>query len=104
MILDALALKLKRDARGDLRGRHFVATLTVQAVSWYLRYASGCREIEETPLERGPEVDHSTINRWVLAYAPTVERRPRQFREPPCGSMPVDETHIRVRGQWRHLY
>ena len=39
MILNALALKLKREARGDFRGRHFEASLIVQAVSWYLRYA-----------------------------------------------------------------
>src|SRR4051794_17193159 len=68
MILNALALKLKRQARDDFRGRHFEATLIVQAVSWYLRYALSYRDIEELFLERGLEVDHSTINRWVLAY------------------------------------
>ncbi|ACL55591.1 hypothetical protein Mnod_0553 [Methylobacterium nodulans ORS 2060] len=39
MILNALALKLKRQTRGDFKGRHFEATLIIQAVSWYLRYA-----------------------------------------------------------------
>ena len=67
MILNALALKLKRQARGDFKGRHFEATLIVQAVSWYLRYALSYRDIEEMLLERGLEVDHSTLNRWVLA-------------------------------------
>ena len=47
MILNALALKLKRRARGDFRRRHFEATLIVQAVSWYLRYALSYRDIEE---------------------------------------------------------
>src|SRR3954467_7937369 len=55
-------------------------------------------------LERGLEVDHSTINRWVLAYAPSIERRLRMFRKPHCGSVRIDETYIRVRGQWRYLY
>jgi IS6 family transposase len=104
MILNALALKLKRQARGDFRGRHFEATLIVQAVSWYLRYALSYRDIEEMLLERGLTVDHSTINRWVLAYAPAIERRLRQFRKPHCGSVRVDETYIKVRGQWRYLY
>ena len=104
MILNALALKLKREARGDFRGRHFEANLIVQAVSWYLRYALSYRDIEEMLLERGLTVDHSTINRWVLAYPPALERRLRRFRKPHCGSVRVDETYIRVRGQWRYLY
>lgn len=50
------------------------------------------------------EVDHPTINRWVLAYAPAIERRLRRFRKPHCGSVRVDETYLRVRGRWRDLY
>ncbi len=50
------------------------------------------------------EVDHSTLNRWVLAYAPPIERRLRHFRQPHCGSIRVDETYVRVRGEWRYLY
>ncbi|CAO4148994.1 hypothetical protein DHODJN_13930 [Methylorubrum extorquens] len=54
----------------------------MQAVSWYLRYPSSYRDIEELFLERGVEVDHSTLNRWVLAYAPLIEKRLRPFRKP----------------------
>ena len=92
MILSAIALKLKRQARGDFKGRHFEATLIVQAVSWYLRYPLSYRNIEEMLLERGVEVDHSTLKRWVLAYAPAIERRLRAFRKPHCGSVRIDET------------
>jgi transposase-like protein len=99
MILDAL----KRQAEGDFRGRDFEATLIVQAVSWYLRHALSYRDIEEMLLKRGIDVDHSTINRWVLAYAPAIERRLRQFRKPHCGSVRVDEIYMKVRGQWRYL-
>lgn len=63
MILKALALKLKREARGDFRSRHCEAGLIVQIVSWFLRYALSYRDIEEMLLERGLEVDHSTIHR-----------------------------------------
>jgi IS6 family transposase len=49
----------------------------VQAVSWYLRYPLSYRDIEELFLERGLAVDHATLNRWVLAYAPLIERRLR---------------------------
>lgn len=49
-------------------------------------------------------MDHATLNRWVLAYAPLIEKRMRQFRRPHCGSVRIDETYIKVRGQWRYLY
>jgi transposase, IS6 family len=104
MILNALVEQLKRRAKDDFKGRHFQAMLILQAVSWYLRYPLSYREIEELFRERGLEVDHSTLNRWVLAYAPLIERRLRSFRKPHCGSVRIDETYIRVRGQWRYLY
>ena len=49
-------------------------------------------------------MDHATLNRWVLAYAPLIERRLRSFRKPHCGSIRIDETYIKIRGQWRYLY
>src|SRR3954466_16255012 len=104
MILNALALKLKRRSQDNFKGRHFEATLIVQAVSWYLRYPLSYRDIEEMFLERGVEVDHSTLNRWVLAYAPSIEKGLRHFRKPHCGSVRIDETYVKIRGQWRYLY
>jgi transposase-like protein len=104
MILNALVERLKRRSRDDFKGRHFEAALILQVVSWYLRYPLSYRDIEEMLLERGLAVDHSTLNRWVLAYAPLIERRLRAFRRPHCGSVRIDETYIRIRGQWRYLY
>jgi IS6 family transposase len=104
MILNALVERLKRRAKNDFKGRHFEASLILQAVSWYLRYPLSYRDIEELFRERGLEVDHSTLNRWVLAYAPLIERRLRLFRKPHCGSVRIDETYIRIRGHWRYLY
>ncbi len=104
MILNALVETLKRRAKDDFKGRHFEATLILQAVSWYLRYPLSYRDIEELFRERGLPVDHSTLNRWVLVYAPLIERRLRAFRKPHCGSIRIDETYIKIRGQWRYLY
>jgi IS6 family transposase len=75
MILSALVERLKRRSKDDFKGRHFEATLIVQAVSWYLSYLLSYplsyllsyRDIEELFLERGLAVDHSTLNRWVRA-------------------------------------
>src|SRR3954453_5826041 len=78
-----------------LKGRHFEASLILQAVSWYLRYPLSYRDIEELFRERGLAVDHATLNRWVLVYAPLIERRLRTFRKPHCGSIRVDETYVR---------
>jgi len=103
MILSNIAAKLKQRAKADVQGRHFEAALIVQAVSWYLRYPLSDRDIEELFLERGLDVDHSTLNRWVLAYAPLIEKRLRQFHRPHCGSVRIDETYIKVRGRWRYL-
>lgn len=60
------------------------------------------RDLEEMFRERGFEVDHSTIDRWVLAYAPLIEKRLRRFRRPYCGSVRVDETYVKIRGKWRY--
>ena len=50
------------------------------------------------------EVNHSTINRWVLAYASLIEKRLRQFRLPHCGLIRVDETYVKTDGKWPYLY
>ena len=104
MILNAIAEKLKRQSKDDFKGRHFESWLIVQAVTWYLRYPLSYRDLENMFFERGFEVDHSTVNRWVLAYAPQIEKRLRQFRRPHCGSIRVDETYVKIRGKWRYLY
>jgi hypothetical protein len=63
MILRAIAEKLKRRSKDDFKGRHFEASLIVQAVCWYLRYPLSYRDIEELFWERGLEVDHSVRSR-----------------------------------------
>ena len=61
MILSAIAEKLKRRSKDDFRGRHFEASLILQAVCWYLRYPLSYRDIEELFLERGLAVDHVSV-------------------------------------------
>ena len=96
--------KLFSKWRGDFKGRHFEASMIIQAVSWYLLYALSYRDIEQMYRERGTSVDHSTLNRWILKYTPLLERRLRYFKRPHCGSVRIDETYIRVKGEWKYLY
>jgi IS6 family transposase len=86
------------------RGRHFQDQLIVLCVRWYLRYCLTLRDLEELMAERGLPVDHSTIGRWVLRYAPELNRRIRGEVRFPNRSWRVDETMIRVAGQWKYPY
>ena len=67
-------------------------------VRWYLRYCLTLRDLEELP------IDHSTIGRWVLRYAPELNKLVRREIRPPNRSWRVAETYIRVAGVWTYLY
>ncbi len=73
-------------------------------VRWYCRYPLSYRDLEEMMVERGVEVDHATINRWVLKYAAELDKRIRPHLRPTNDSWRVDETYIKVKGQWKYLY
>ena len=86
------------------RGRHFEDEIILLCVRWYLRYALSFRDLEELMAERSLSVDHSTIWRWVQRYAPILnERLCRELRHP-NRSWRVDETYVRVAGNWTYLY
>ena len=84
--------------------RHFQAEIILLNVRWYCRYALSYRDLEEMMQERGVAVDHSTINRWVLKYAPELDKRIRPHLHCTNGSWRVDETYIKVKGRWKYLY
>ena len=86
------------------RGRHFRSEVIVLCVRWYLRYPLSYRDLEEMMAERGLAIDHSTIARWVLYYAPILNRRIRREMRRPNRSWRVDETYVRVAGKWTYLY
>ena len=86
------------------RRRHFQDHVIVLCVRWYLRYCLTLRDLEELMAERGLDVDHSTIGRWVLRYAPELYKRIRRDTRTPNRSWRVDETYVRVAGRWTYLY
>ena len=84
--------------------RHFQAEIILLCVRWYVRYSLSYRDLEEMMLERGLQVDHTTIYRWVQHYAQELERRCRPHVKPTTDSWRVDETYIKIKGSWMYLY
>jgi putative transposase len=76
----------------EFRGSHFGWEVILWGVRWYVAYPISYRQLEEMMQERGVEVDHSTLNRWVLKYVPLLDK---QFRACKCvvgSSWRMDET------------
>jgi putative transposase len=73
-------------------------------VRWYVAYPISYRQLEEMMRERGVEVDHSTLNRWVLKYVPLLDQQFRARKRPVGSSWRMDETYVRIEGAWKYLY
>jgi transposase, IS6 family len=84
--------------------RHFEGQIILLCVRWYLRYCLSYRDLEEMITERGLKVDHTTIYRWVQQYAPELEKRCKPHLKQTSDSWRVDETYIKVKGEWLYLY
>ena len=84
--------------------RHFQGEIILLCVRWYLRYGLSYRNLEEIMMERGLSVDHTTIYRWVMTYAPQIEQKARKYLKSTNESGRVDETYIKVKGKWKYLY
>jgi hypothetical protein len=72
--------------------------------TWYLRFKLSLRDLVEMMAERGLSMAHTTIMRWVQRYAPEFEKRWRRFARAVGQSWRVDETYVKIRGEWRYLY
>ena len=70
----------------SFKQRHFKQEMILMLIRWYVAYALSYRDIEELAAERGLNVDHSTINRWVIHYAPQLEASFRKRCKRPMGS------------------
>src|SRR3546814_6179534 len=91
-------------AMNDFKGRHFTSEVILWAVRWYCRYGISYRDLEEMLSERGIDVDHTTIYRWVQRYAPEMAKRLRWFwRRGFDPRWRLDETYVKVRGKWTYM-
>ena len=73
-------------------------------VRWYVAYPLSTRHVEALMEDRGVEVDHATINRWVIKYSPLLEEAFHRRKRPVWISWRMDETSIKVKGEWQYLY
>ena len=85
-------------------GRHFDGEIVVLCVRWYLSFKLSYRDLVSMMSERGIRLAHTTILRWVQHYTPEFEKRWRRYARPVGGSWRMDETYVKVRGEWVYLY
>jgi putative transposase len=89
----------------DFKGHRIEKTIILTCVRWYLAYSLSYLNLEEMMAERGVTIDHSNLYRWVQKFTPKLEAVFRKSKKRSVGtSWRVDETYIKIKGQWRYLY
>ena len=88
----------------NFKGAQFPPEVILMGVRWYLAYPLSTRHVEELLEERGVNVDHATINRWVIKYSPQLEEAFHRCKRSVWTSWRMDETYIKVKGEWKYLY
>ena len=88
----------------SFKGRHFPKDVILFAVFFYLRYPVSYHDLEEIMQERGVDVDHATLNRWVIDYSPLVAEEAQKRKGSTSRSWRVDETYLKVKGRWVYQY
>jgi transposase-like protein len=84
-------------------GYRFLPEIIVLAVRWYFRFGLSYRDVEELLAERGIEVDHVTVLRWVQRFTPLLMDAARPCRHAVGGRWFVDETYVKMAGRWRDV-
>ena len=88
----------------SFKGAHFPPDVILMGVRWYVAYPLSYRHVEELLEERGVPIDHAAIQRWVVKYSPLLEEAFHRRKRPVWVSWRMDETYLKVKGQWRYLY
>ena len=84
--------------------RHYESEIILLCVRWYLTYPLSYRQVAEMVNERGLDIHHTTIFRWVQQYGSELEKRCRPYLHPTNDSWRVDETYVKIKGKNRYLY
>jgi len=92
------------ELRKVLKRLHYPLEVMLVCARWYAAYPLSLRHLEEMMQERGVFVDHSTVHRWALKILPILAAVFRRRKRPVGTSWRLDETYIKVAGQWKYLY
>ena len=87
-----------------MKGMRFPKEIILLCIRWYAAYPLSYRNLEEMMQERGVYVDHSSVSRWTVKFLPMLEKIFRKHKRPVGLSWRMDETYIKVNGQWKYLY
>src|SRR4028118_2265643 len=93
-----------KHSSSPFKWRHCAPDVILLCVRWYCRFQLSYRDVEEMMRERGLDVDHSTVFRWVQRYAPEINTRLRPHLKMSGTSYRVDETYIKVGKTCKYLY
>ena len=84
--------------------KHYQSDIIILCVRWSLKYPLSYRNLQDMMEERGLFIHHTTIYRWVNEYSPTINRKLRKYLKKTSDSWRVDETYLKVKGEWTYLY
>ncbi|AOM14293.1 hypothetical protein BTI247_59630 (plasmid) [Bacillus thuringiensis Bt18247] len=102
LFLKGCVIRMKKET--SFKWRHYQPDIILLTVRWYLRYNLSFRNLVEMMEERGLSLAHTTIMRWVYQYGPKLDKRIQRYLKQTNDSWRVDETYIKVKGQWMYLY
>ncbi|MEM7213221.1 MAG: IS6 family transposase [Pseudomonadota bacterium] len=88
----------------DFKGVHYPKSVILYAVFFYIRYGVSYRDLEEIMAERGVDVDHATLNRWVVKFSSSIAASDQSKKRSTAESWHMGETYIKVKGLWTYLY
>lgn len=86
------------------KGAHYPKSVILYAVYFYVRFAVSCGDLKEIMAERGVDVDHATLNRWVEKYSSAIAVQSHRWKAQTGRSWRMDEIYVKVKGRWMYLY
>jgi putative transposase len=83
---------------------HYPLDIMLTCVRWYVAYPLSLRHLEEMMSERAVSIDHSTVHRWAIKLLPALGKTVGPRKQEVGRSWRMDETYIKVKGEWKYLY
>ena len=103
-MLDSRKSLINSTLHKALQRLHYPLEIMLTCVRWYVAYPLSPRHVEEMMQERGVFIDHSTVHRWAIKIVPVLAAVFRRRKRAVGSSWRMDETYIKVAGQWKYLY